>query len=83
MYKRQLLNNSKADSQQQLWTFTGAYHNFDDQQQRYQLLNNVRRESKQQPWGSVRVGYNKQAHLDAQAAVREFLNNNLSEQNKD
>lgn len=80
---QQLLNNSKADSQQQLWTFTGAYHNFDDQQQRYQLLNNVRRESKQQPWGSVRVGYNKQAHLDAQAAVREFLNNNLSEQNKD
>lgn len=77
---QQLLNNGKDESHQQLLTFTGAYHNFDDQQQRYQLLKNVRKESKQQPWGSVRVSYNKQAHLDAQATVREFLNNNLSKQ---
>lgn len=77
---QQLLNNGKEESHQQLLTFAGAYHNFDDQQQRYQLLKNVRKESKQQPWGSVRVSYNKQAHLDAQAAVREFLNNNLSKQ---
>ena len=83
MHCQQLLNNSKEGSQQQLLTFTGAYHNFDDQQQRYQLLKNVRRESKQQPWGNVRVGYNKQAHLDAQAEVRKFLNNNLSEQQQD
>ena len=80
---QQLLNNSKDELQQQLWTFKGAYHNFDDQQQRYQLLKHVRRESKQRPWGNVRVGYNKQAHLDAQAAVREFLNNNLSKQKQD
>jgi dienelactone hydrolase len=74
---QQLLDNGKNELQQQLWTFTSAYHNFDDQQQRYQFLNRVRRESREHPWGSVHVGYNKQAHLDAQAAIKEFLNNNL------
>ena len=77
---QQLLDNGKNELQQQLWTFTDAYHNFDDQQQRYQFLNHVRRESKEHPWGSVHVGYNKQAHLDAQAAIKEFLTNNLDEQ---
>lgn len=79
---QQLLNNGKDELQQQLWTYAGAYHNFDDQQQRYQFLNHVRRESKQHPWGGVHVGYNKQAHLDAQAAIRKFLKNNFNEQKR-
>jgi dienelactone hydrolase len=80
IYCQQLLNNNKDELHQQLWTYTGAYHNFDDQQQRYQFLKNVRRESKEQPWGNVSVGYNKRAHLDAQIAFRAFLTDNLSEQ---
>ena len=76
---QQLLDNGKNELHQQLWTFTDAYHNFDDQQQRYQFLNHVRKESKEHPWGSVEVGYNKQAHRDAQAAIKEFLHNNLNE----